>query len=310
MRSVLATASRCLRWSPSSCVATTGLAATAAAVAPVDALGATGWHQLVVTRGFYFPRRNWFPWRVRIIRHRQAAMRRRRHIWPRYKDEQEAPIFGGKEDGQILAFRDKDIRLGTKRMLEYSKLIKSRQLQDAIDWVESMARMKSEPILNLLRRALRECVEKYRMDIGRVYIYAAQGDRGHVVKSLRMHSRGKYGINKSPRNMFLIRVREMPLEEYFHRVFIFNKVPRSLSSDMRLALHENRVSTQMCKEWAPYLCANSRFFHRKQLKWLDSTRQFDYYQARREWIQRYKANLMRGSTEAREARGLPPLAAE
>jgi len=81
-----------------------------------------------------------------------------------------------------------------------------------------------------------------------------------------------------------------------------------MACDMRLALHEHRVSQDMIKDWAPYLTAHSRFFHRKELKWLDSTRQFDYYEARREWIQRYQANLLRASSEAREARGLPPIA--
>lgn len=261
-------------------------------------------------RGFYFPRKNWFPWRQRLVHQRQAALRRKRHIWPRQTDENEAPIFGGSDDGQVVAFREKEVRLGMKRLLEYARIIRKRQIQDAVDWVESMARLKSEPILKLLRHAMQECIERHKMDLSRIYIFDAHPGRGYFVKSIRQHSRGRYGINKSPRHMFMIRVREMPLEEYFHRLYIYNKVPRSLASDMRLALHENRVSPQTAKEWAPYLCANSRVFHRKELKWLDSTRQFDYYQARREWIQRYKANLLRASTEAREARGLPPLAAE
>jgi len=259
-------------------------------------------------RGFYFPRKNWFPWRVRLIHQRQAALRKKRHIWPRYSDPQEAPIFGEKDvDGGQLAFREKEVRLGLKKLEEYAKLIQGRQLQDAIDWTEAIARMKSEPILKLLRKALTEVVERHRMDPARVYVLEASPQRGYFVKSLRMHSRGRYGVNKSPRNMFMIRVRELPLEEFFHRMYIYGRVPRSISSDMRLALHDSRVSAQMAKEWAPYLNAHSRFFHRKELKWLDSTRQFDYYQARREWIQRYQANLLRASTEAREARGLPPL---
>merc|ERR1712012_799051 len=193
-------------------------------------------------------------------------------------------------------------------MLEFAKILRGRQIQDGIDWIEAMARMKSEVILKLLRRAADECTQKYKMDMARVYIFEAHAQRGYFVKSIRRHTKGKYGINKSPRNMFMIRVWEMPLEEYFHRLYVINKVPSSLSSDMRLALHENRVSQQMQKEWSPYLCAYSRWRHRHQLKWLDSTRQFDYYQVRREWIMRYKANLLRQSTEAREARGLPPVA--
>eukprot|EP00931_Biecheleriopsis_adriatica_P079828 TRINITY_DN53177_c0_g1_i1.p1 TRINITY_DN53177_c0_g1~~TRINITY_DN53177_c0_g1_i1.p1 ORF type:complete len:303 (+),score=52.68 TRINITY_DN53177_c0_g1_i1:85-993(+) len=259
------------------------------------------------TRSFYFPRRNWFPWRVRILRERQAACRAKRHLWPRRYDPEEAPIFGTKEDGTQLSFREKEIRMSCKKLLDYARIIRNKQIQDAVDWVESMARMKSEPILKLLKKAMKECSEKRRMDLARVYVFDAQPQRGFFVKSIRKHSRGQYGINRSHRNMFMIRVREMPMEEWFHRVYIYNKVPRSIAADMRLALHQKQVSPQMQKEWSPYLCASSRMFHRKELKWLDKTRQFDYYEARREWIGKYKANLMRASTEAREARGLPAL---
>mmetsp|Transcript_3169 Transcript_3169/g.10243 ORF Transcript_3169/g.10243 Transcript_3169/m.10243 type:complete len:308 (+) Transcript_3169:53-976(+) len=264
-------------------------------------------HCLGATRSFYWPRKNWFPWRVRIIHQRQAAERQKRHIWPRKYDPNEAPIFGQKEDGTQLAFREKDIRIGTKKLYEYAKLLRGRQIQDGIDWIESLARMKSEPILKLLKKGLEECRDKHGWDLSRTYIFDAHGSRGYFIKSLQKHSRGNFGIVKSPRNWFMFRVRQMPLEEFFHRIYIYNKVPRSVAQDMRLALHQSRVSQQMRKEWAPYLCANSRLFHRRELKWLDSTRQFDYYQARAEWIQRYKMNLMRASTEAREARGLPPL---
>merc|ERR1719506_2935693 len=107
-----------------------------------------------------------------------------------------------------------------------------------------MIRLKSEPILKLLQRAVQECIQKHNMDIARVYIFDAQPQRGYTVKSIKMHARAKYGINKSPRHMFMIRVREMPLEEYFHRIYIYNKVPRSRASDMRLALHDRRASPQ------------------------------------------------------------------
>jgi len=236
-------------------------------------------------------------------------MRKKRHIWPRRHDPDEAPIFGQKEDGTQLAFRERDVRLGMKRLLDFCRIIRGRQLQDGIDWVESLARMKSGVVLKLMNQAKEECIEKYKMDPARVYIFDAQPQRGPFVRQLKKHARANFGIVRSPRNILMIRVRQLPLEEYFHRMYINNKVPRSVASDMRLALHQNRVNPQMQKEWGPYVCANSRFWHRKQLKWLDSTRQFDYYQARHEWIQRYRANLVRGSVEAREARGLPPMPA-
>lgn len=245
-----------------------------------------------------------------MIHGRQAALRKKRHIVPRRRDPDEAPIFYEKEDGTQLAFRERDVRLGLKRLLDYCRLIRGRQLQDGIDWVESLSRMQSEVVLKLMRKALTECTERYNWDPARIYVLDAQPQRGKYVRELRKHARGNFGITKRPRNYFLLRVRQMSLEEYFHRVHVYNKVPRSLASDMRLALNQNRVSTQTQKEWAPYLCAHSRLHHRRELKWLDSTRQYDYYERRREWIARYQSNVLRGSAEAREARGLAPMAIE
>lgn len=267
-------------------------------------------HLLTSVRQFYFPRKSWFGWKQHLTRRRKAAVQLNKHIWPRKYDPAEAPIFTNKEDGTQISFRDKDIRLGVKRMLEFAKLIRGKQIHDAIDWVEAMSRMQSVQILKLLRRALKECKEKHGMDLSRVQVFDAQPQRGYSIKSLRLHSRGKYGFAHAPRNLFMIRVRELTLEETFHKYYIKGDVPQSLSADMRLAVHEGRVGKQMLKEWAPYICANSRFFHRRALKWLDCTRQFDYYQARREWIRAYEANRLRQSTEARLARGLAPLAIE
>jgi len=243
-----------------------------------------------------------------MVHERQRLTRKARHVWPRKKDPDEAPIFYEKMDGTHQTFTEKEIRLGLKRLYEFQRLLTGRQLVDAIDWCESIARLKSQVMLKLLNRALTDCVEKHNMDPARIFIWWAHGTRGYFVKSLRKHTRGKFGIQTSPRHHFVLKVRQMPLEEFFHRMYILNKIPRPIAADMRLAVHEGRVGNHMKREWAPYLCANSRFRHRKQLKWLDRTRQFDYYEARREWIHRYKANGMRASTEAREARGLPPLA--
>ena len=51
-------------------------------------------------------------------------MQLNKHIWPRKYDPAEAPIFTNKENGTQISFRDKDIRLGVKRMLEFAKLIR------------------------------------------------------------------------------------------------------------------------------------------------------------------------------------------
>ncbi|CAE7220473.1 rplV [Symbiodinium sp. CCMP2592] len=164
------------------------------------------------TRSFYFPRKLWVGWRIRLVRHRQAACRLKRHLWPRRHDPEEEPIFGDKED-MVLSFRDEGIRISEKKLNHYAKLMKSKQLQDAYDWIDSLARMKSEPILNLIQKAIDDCKNKRGWDLARTYIIEACPGRGQPVKSLRKHSRGVYGIMKAPRNNFLLRVRQVPLED-------------------------------------------------------------------------------------------------
>ena len=85
------------------------------------------------------------------------------------------------------------------------------------------------------------------MDLSRVQVFDAQPQRGYSIKSLRLHSRGKYGFAHAPRNLFMIRVRELTLEETFHKYYIKGDVPQSLSADMRLAVHEGQFYTLSCQ---------------------------------------------------------------
>eukprot|EP00913_Durusdinium_trenchii_P027407 g25708.t2 len=193
----------------------------------------------------------------------------------------------------MVSFTEKEIRMSFRKLLHYAKLMKRKQIQDAYEWVDSLSRMKSEPILKLIQKAMDEVKEKRGWDLARTYLWDPQPGFGFFVKSLRKHSRGRYGIIHSCRNRFTIRLRQMPLEEWFHWLYIYGKVPKTLSGDM---------SVRKCRgNGRPTFAAGA------ELKWLDSTRQFDYYKARQEFIDQYKANLLRESTEAREARGLAPL---
>lgn len=262
-------------------------------------------YSLTCIRSFYFPRKNWYPWRARRVQARKRAVRLKRHIWPRYFDPNEKPIFQPIEAHPTLAFQQKYIRVSVKKMLEYTRLISGKQLEDAIHWIEALSRPNAKPVLDLMKKAREECVERYRWDLARVFLFNAQVHRGFFVKSVKLHIKGKFGMQKSPRSTLLIRLREMPLEEFFHKLYINHDVPKTVAMDMRLALTQRRASPQMEREWLPYLTSTTRFFHRKDLKWLDSTRQFDYYQVRREWIAKYQANQNQAVSEAREARGLP-----
>ncbi|CDR97820.1 hypothetical protein BBBOND_0403080 [Babesia bigemina] len=54
-----------------------------------------------------------------------------------------------------------------------------------------------------------------------------------------------------------------------------------MGAEMRAALYEKRVPAQTITEWYPYLTAHTRFFFRRQLKWMNDTGQFNYYKHRR-----------------------------
>eukprot|EP00392_Amoebophrya_sp_AT5.2_P003619 g3624.t1 len=56
--------------------------------------------------------------------------------------------------------------------------------------------------------------------------------------------------------------------------------------DMRTALFEGRCGPEMHRQWSPYLSSTSRWLHRRRLKYLDATRQLDYYKLREQWIRR------------------------
>lgn len=241
---------------------------------------------------------------------RKRKVRLKRHVWPRYYDPNEKPIFKPLEAQPTLDFQQKQIRISVKKMLEYTRLISGKQLEDAIHWMEALSRPNARPILNLMKKARAECQDRYRWDLARVFLFNAQVHRGSIVKSVKLHIKGKFGIQRAPRSTLLIRIKEMPHEEFFHRLYINHDVPKTIAMDMRLALMQRRASPQMEREWLPYLTSTTRFFHRKEMKWLDSTRQFDYYQVRREWIAKYQANQNRSLAEAREARGLPAFDAE
>lgn len=68
---------------------------------------------------------------------------------------------------------------------------------------------------------------------------------------------------KSYRYSVAVRLRELPLHEYFHRLFILKQVPRSLGHDMRLALHQQQLPQEAARDWLPYLDAPTRSQHKR-----------------------------------------------
>ena len=57
-----------------------------------------------------------------------------------------------------------------------------------------------------------------------------------------------------------------------------------MALDMHLALHDARVGPRALREWAPYLTNPSRQQHKRELVTNHLRRTWDYYTARREWM--------------------------
>ncbi|EER01898.1 hypothetical protein Pmar_PMAR001519 [Perkinsus marinus ATCC 50983] len=201
--------------------------------------------------------------------------------------------------------------------------------------------MRARKVCHQLYRARTRMVDHHGYDPARLYISRIWTERGPRVMSIHQQRAGYYFRKKKLQNMMQLVVREMPMNEYFHKVYIMKEVPRSVTLDMRMALRDGRAPRSYEREWAPYdgllllplfvcdvphfdICSNivrttrstlpryitaeSRIWHRRGMQFEDHMRRFDYYQTRREWIDKYASSFHRDEQEAREARGLPPLA--
>ena len=192
--------------------------------------------------------------------------------------------------------------MSLRRLHEYVRLLKSRNLQDAIDWVACLSRPSARPILNMLLKAKRDLVDKKGLDLGRLYVDHSHSDRGEYIKIVRRMRVGHYSLFKSPRHHFRIYIRDMPLEEYFHRMYILGKVPQCVAFDMRQAIRDKRVSPEVERLWQPYLTSASRFLHRKEIRRRNAVGEFDYYAERRKWIKDYQSNIARLKQAERDHR--------
>lgn len=193
----------------------------------------------------------------------------------------------------LYHFQVKEVPMSLRRLHEYVRLLKRRNLQDGIDWIACLTRPSAEPILQMLEGAKRDLVDKKGLDLGRLYIDHSHSDRGEYIKIVRRMRVGHYSLFKSPRHHFRIYIREIPLDEYFHRMYILGKVPQCVSFDMRQAIREKRVAPEVERRWQPYLTSASRYRHRKELRRLHSIGEFDYYAKRRKWLTEYQSNITR-----------------
>ena len=259
------------------------------------------------TRSIYFARAKWFPWRQKIAHRWQRQAAKDRHILPRSVNKKEAPIMtSAKSDpsriGSLYHYQIKEVPLSLRRLHEYVRLLKRRNLQDAIDWVACLTRPSSRPILKMLEKAKRDLCDKKGLDLGRLFVDHSHSDIGEYVKIVRRMRVGHYSMFRSPRHHFRIYIRNIPMEEYFHRMYILGKVPQCVSFDMRQALRDKRVPPEVERLWAPYLTSASRHLHKKEIKRLHSIGEFDYYAERKKWIGEYQQNLARLKRDDRNNR--------
>ncbi|KYF40596.1 ribosomal L22p/L17e protein [Toxoplasma gondii ARI] len=210
-------------------------------------------------------------------------------------------VWRGKGGGRVWEERKANIPLGKKKLLLYCTIIKGLQITDAIDWLSSLCLHRVNYLLNLLN-ASRKKIHEQGGDISRVYVESymlnIQGQIKRPQFRLRM-----VNLIKTWKFAVVLRFREYPMDEYFHKLFILKHVPRSLTTDMRLALAGQRVGLHAVRDWYPFLDSKTRFFHRKRLKWLDRTRQFDYCLARRVFKSKYEENCRRRKIQVLQARG-------
>ena len=224
----------------------------------------------------YLWRRGFWPWKQDYAKRKRRETIKKRNILPRTIDPNEDAIFDPKLQLDWHTFKIAPVRQSVRRLMDYQRLMKGRQIDDAIDAVEALARPSADPILNVLNRGKRHLVDR-GMDPARLFIKTAWVRFLHYTKQIRRHAKGGYGWAKTPHCRFYIGVREMPLPEFFHRTYVQGRTPRSIGMDMRLALMSKKAPREMEKEWAPYLTSQSRCEHRRSLKWRHATRDFDYY---------------------------------
>eukprot|EP00916_Digyalum_oweni_P006562 GHVL01011231.1.p1 GENE.GHVL01011231.1~~GHVL01011231.1.p1 ORF type:complete len:283 (-),score=36.03 GHVL01011231.1:1401-2249(-) len=248
-------------------------------------------------RGVYSHRQKGFAaWRKLLIYKKKTAQRKKRHIFPRTPlPPDEPPFFVDYENlGRMRTFRTEHLEHSRKRLFLSRQLIHKMFLQDAIDWFTSFPKRATMVILVLLKTAMRVC-RNNGWDPARLYIYSTSAEAGkHINQGKHFNCKGRHKSKyTTAQNKMNLCVREIPLSEYYHRLYILKKVPRSLSMDMRLALGSQRAGKTMERDWIPYLTSHTRRKHKNELRIADCKREFNYWEDRRKWMEAYNDNLNR-----------------
>ncbi|UKJ87660.2 hypothetical protein MACJ_000098 [Theileria orientalis] len=238
----------------------------------------------------YYRKKGLWEWRKMLIYRLNKNRYSRKFITPKKVDKEEMPIKS-KESARVWEFKVEELPISLKRLRLYSKLLTNLHLQDAIDWLTSFPNIKTNRILNSMSESQKKIFEEHGGDPSRLYIDNIIINYSRPIKQLKHHALGNFGIMCTWRNTFKYKIREMPMNEFYQKIFILGKVPKSMSSEMRNAIYDKRVNSQNIAAWFPYLTAHSRFIFRKNLRFLNKIGKFDYYSHRKDWINQYNENL-------------------
>ena len=249
----------------------------------------------------YFPRARWFPWRQRLVKQRNTRTQQNKIAapYPGFRPEKA-------EAAASFSFTSSQVPLSLKKLQRYSQLLRHRHLQDAIDWLAAISRPSARPLSKLLLRAQQTLVNTRGLDAARLFVATAVGERGRYERRLFLTRDGGTKVRRHAVNKFQLAVEEMPLPQFFHRVYVEKRVPRCIVLDMQAAVRDLRAVGPVSLGFLPYLTSETRRTHRKSLALLAAKKQWDYFSARDRWIANYSGNTGRHENAARLARGLLP----
>ena len=81
----------------------------------------------------YLWRRGFYPWKQDYAKRKRREVIRKRNILPRRWDPNEEPIFDPKLQLDWHTFKIAPVRQSVRRLMDYQRLMKGRQIDDAID---------------------------------------------------------------------------------------------------------------------------------------------------------------------------------
>lgn len=250
----------------------------------------------VQLRNPYYRKKGFWEWRRRIIHRYNEKRYAKKSILPKVRKEHEENIKNKKND-VFWTFKVYQLKISLRNLYNYGRLINGLQLEDAITFLESIPQIRINAILNSLLNSREKIVNNFNGDLSRLYVDNVQIHYSTPMKFIKYHAMGHFGLVKSYRNTFTYTIKQMNIQEFYHKIYIRGNVPRTLSHNMRLYLNQKRIDMNTLIEWYPYICANSRYYFRQHLKYLNNIYQFDYYKSRGQWIEQYFNNIDRRSHE-------------